>query len=581
MGRRSLAQLQIPELVAANRVAAAARTAQATGRVRGLGLTARAERRRDSPAASVPVRKSRRLEGLGTVVTYNENDPSFRRRVAASLSTTTADEGPASRSLDPVALDAVNLADDDASGSAADAIPAARRAAISAFVARAVVAASPGTGVPDRRQPPSVPDRRRTGAVAKSSSTMTKVAAAEAEAPVVVGPTFWQQSRWRLDDNADIAKVVKERIYRMAFLPRSDRIVLAAGDKAGYLGLWDVAADERSGAETDLLLFRPQRSVISAILVSDQAGAAQRTLVRLTRRKVRRRTRRDGAPSSQASDVLVSGGLVTGSYDGTVRLLDLTTLQATVLAATEDADTMITGVDSKDGRSVLYCDGAGGVGRCDLRERTTTTTTTRSGQSASASGPYHVLHDRKISHLDIHPLQHHLFATASVDRTVRLWDWRGSLRKPLAEMVHGLAVNSAYFSPGAGTALLTTSYDDYVRVFDVSKLVSGETAGASDPPCVLAAPHGNQTGRWVTGFRATWLPWTVTGAGLPPSSSAFVIGSMQRQMDVMSASTGKLMVALASSGMTTIPAVTVAHPTLPVIAGGVASGRCYLFRSVK
>ena len=256
--------------------------------------------------------------------------------------------------------------------------------------------------------------------------------------------------------------------------------------------------------------------------------------------------------------------LVTGSYDGTVRLLDLTTLQGTVVASTDDAGEMVTGVDSKDGRTLLYSDGSGGVGRCDLRMP--------AGSAASGAAAYHILHDRKVSHLDIHPLQHHLVATASVDRTVRLWDWRGSLKKPLAELPHGLAVNAAYFAPGTGAALLTTSYDDRVRIFDVAAAV-GATATATTvppPPCLLAAPHNNQTGRWVTGFRAAWLPWA--------DNAAVIVGSMQRQIDVLSASTGQQLATLVADALATIPAVAVAHPTLPVIAGGVASGRCYLFR---
>jgi WD repeat-containing protein 76 len=237
-----------------------------------------------------------------------------------------------------------------------------------------------------------------------------------------------------------------------------------------------------------------------------------------------------------------------------VRLLDLNTLQGTVIAATDaDDDAMVTGVDSKDGHTIRYADSVGGVGRCDLRA------------PSPAAGDYVRLHERKISHVDIHPTQHHLFATASVDRTVRLWDARGTLRTPWAELVHGLAVNAACFSPDDGASLLTTSYDDHVRVYRVA------TAPSPTATLGVAAPHNNQTGRWVTGFRATWLPW----AG---HNDAVVVGSMQRQMDVLSASTGAPLAHLASPALTTIPAVTVTHPSIPVLAGGVASGRCYVFR---
>ena len=82
---------------------------------------------------------------------------------------------------------------------------------------------------------------------------------------------LWRRGAWSLDDGNDVAKVVKERIYRMAFLPRSDRLVVAAGDKAGHVGLWDVAATERSAEQPELLLLRPHRNVVSAILVNARA----------------------------------------------------------------------------------------------------------------------------------------------------------------------------------------------------------------------------------------------------------------------------------------------------------------------
>ena len=277
--------------------------------------------------------------------------------------------------------------------------------------------------------------------------------------------------------------------------------------------------------------------------------------------------------------------MVTASYDGTVRLLDLASLQVTVLAATEDGTAgtyeppMITSADCKDGHSILFADSDGGVGRCDVRERPTLRTANAPGaggsRRSSPAGAYHRLHDRKISCVDVHPLQSHLVATASVDRTVRLWDWRGRLTSPLAELEHGLAVNAAVFSPDSGTSLLTTSYDDHVRIFNVAALAAAAAPESVTalPACAVSVRHNNQTGRWVTGFRAQWAPWA-TGAG-----AAVVVGSMDRRLDVYAGTTGRSLVSLASHLLTTIPAVSVAHPTLPILAGGVASGRCYLFRA--
>lgn len=290
---------------------------------------------------------------------------------------------------------------------------------------------------------------------------------------------------------------------------------------------------------------------------------------------------------------------LTASYDGTLRLLDWESLQSSVVAATEDDYTLITAADCKDGHTVFYSDSLGDVSRLDLREKPASSSATasastpslatlarsrRGGKSAAASATAapataaaaaaprlpstHTwpLHDRKIAQVEVHPLEPHLLVTASLDRTVRLWDVRGTRRVAIAELPHDLAVTGATFSPGTGASLLTTSYDNRIRVFTTADVQTGNRIKP-----VLSIRHNNQTGRWVTSFRATWLPWS--------DEPAFVVGNMGRQLDVFSAVDGRPLAALASPLLGTIPAVTVAHPTEPVIAGGVASGRCYLFRA--
>lgn len=289
---------------------------------------------------------------------------------------------------------------------------------------------------------------------------------------------------------------------------------------------------------------------------------------------------------------------LTASYDGTLRLLDWESLYSSVVAATEDDDAIITAADCKDGHTVFYSDSLGGVSRLDLREKPAASAaasaaapspapsarTRRAAASAAASADAapataaaaaaprlpstHTwpLHDRKIAQVEVHPLEHHLLVTASLDRTVRLWDLRGTRRVAIAELPHDLAVTGATFSPGTGASLLTTSYDNHIRVFTTADVQTGNRVKPA-----VSIRHNNQTGRWVTSFRATWLPWS--------DEPAFVVGNMGRQLDVFSAVDGRPLAALASSMLGTIPAVTVAHPTEPVIAGGVASGRCYLFRA--
>ena len=57
-----------------------------------------------------------------------------------------------------------------------------------------------------------------------------------------------------VDDEEWVAKVTPERIYSVAAHPSEDKIIACAGDKWGYIGLWDV--DASSDANNGVNLFR-------------------------------------------------------------------------------------------------------------------------------------------------------------------------------------------------------------------------------------------------------------------------------------------------------------------------------------
>lgn len=81
-------------------------------------------------------------------------------------------------------------------------------------------------------------------------------------------------------------------------------------------------------------------------------------------------------------------------------------------------------------------------------------------------------------------------------------------------------------------------------------------------------PHNNQTGKWLTLFRAKWNQ----NALLEPH---FTIGSMSRRAEVYAAD-GTLLRSLWDENLVTaVPAVTCMHPVLPArLVTGNASGRC-------
>ena len=88
-----------------------------------------------------------------------------------------------------------------------------------------------------------------------------------------------------LNVDQDVAKVVPDRIYSVTCHPSNEHLLVAAGDKKGFLGLWNVD----STAENDgVYLFKPHSGAVSS-LVWDNTGSS----------------------------------LLSSSYDGTVRLFDI------------------------------------------------------------------------------------------------------------------------------------------------------------------------------------------------------------------------------------------------------------------
>lgn len=102
--------------------------------------------------------------------------------------------------------------------------------------------------------------------------------------------------------------------------------------------------------------------------------------------------------------------------------------------------------------------------------------------------------------------------TASLDRSVRLWDirklpskysqYQHSLVKDaecssyLHEYTHSLSVNSAFFNQ-TGDMIVTTCQDNHLRVFNT-------ITNQEEEHCV-SIQHRNQTGKWLTKLMAEWV----------------------------------------------------------------------------
>ncbi|XP_074590753.1 DNA damage-binding protein cmr1 [Curcuma longa] len=303
----------------------------------------------------------------------------------------------------------------------------------------------------------------------------------------------------------NVKKVVEGRILSVRFLPFWDRTVIVAGDKLGNVGFWDVDVEE--GDSDGVYVYVPHSGPVSGISVH---------------------------PFSPAK-------IFTCSYDGLIRLMDV---QDGTFNMIHSSDYLIYSIcQSPVNTSTIYF--AEGAGELKLWDE-------RTGRVSHTWD----LHEKRINTIDFNPENPNMMATSSRDGMARIWDLR-VLKKhqpdSLKTVKHRCAVHSAYFSPG-GLQLATTSYDDTVGIasgvnFDDQSLVK----------------HDNQTGRWISSFRAIW-GW---------DDSHIFLGNMKRAVDIISANS-RTTTSVFSEYMTSIGCRLAAHPhTLGKLASATAGGKVF------
>ncbi|KAH7129401.1 WD40-repeat-containing domain protein [Dactylonectria estremocensis] len=338
-------------------------------------------------------------------------------------------------------------------------------------------------------------------------------------------------------------KITPQRAYALGFHPTESKPIVFAGDKEGAMGVFDASQTppEVDDEDEDAKVPGPQLSAFKS---------HSRTI--------------SGFAFSQYD----ANSVFSASYDSSIRKLDLekeTSIQ--VFAPSDANDEMpISALDMADAEPNLlfFSTLDGSVGRYDLRT---------SGEEAEIW----TLSDQKIGGFSLHPLQPHFVATASLDRTLKIWDLRkitgkGDLRHPalIGEHNSRLSVSHASWSPGGHIA--TSSYDDTIKIYDFSDASSwktGQDIKAMEPSHTVR--HNNQTGRWVTILKPQWQKRPNDGI------QKFVIGNMNRFVDVF-ASDGSQLAQLDGDGISAVPAVAHFHPTLDWVAGATASGKLCLWQ---
>ncbi|XP_060611414.2 WD repeat-containing protein 76 [Anolis sagrei] len=313
-----------------------------------------------------------------------------------------------------------------------------------------------------------------------------------------------------------VAKVVRDRIYSVAVHPSESKTLVAAGDKWGQIGLWDLDCGSEDGIHTFVTHSRP----VGCIYFS---------------------------PSNPAH-------LLSLSHDGTIRCGDVTRETFEEVYRNEEYSLSSFDFLASDASTLLVGMWDGKVAVVDRRTP---------GSSSELSADF----DSLTRTVHVHPVNRHYFISAGA-RNVGIYDVRhlktlGS--KPVVSLAgHTKSVASAYFSPVTGNRVLTTCADDTLRIFGTKCL-------SSLAPVLTTIRHNNNTGRWLTRFRAVWDP---------KRDDCFVVGSMSRprQIEAFSASGERLQAFLSEDYLGSVCSINAWHPSRYILAGGNSSGRLHVFK---
>ena len=319
----------------------------------------------------------------------------------------------------------------------------------------------------------------------------------------------------------------------MGFHPTEDKPIIFAGDKEGAMGVFDASQDapEDEDSEPQISAFQTHSRTISSFVFSP----------------------------TDANSVF------SASYDSSVRKLDIGKGVSVQVYAPEDPteDAPISAIDMpRSDSNILYFSTLQGVvGRHDLR--------------VPKKAEQWYLSEQKIGGFSLHPLNPHLLATASLDRTVKIWDLRkisgkGDERAPALVAEHESRLSISHAAWSAGGHLATSSYDDTIKIYSFPDCASWKAGESVPMEPTHVVRHNNQTGRWVTILKPQWQQQPGDG------NNKFVIGNMNRFVDVFAAD-GSQLAQLGGEGITAVPAVAQFHPRLDWVAGGTASGKLCLW----
>ncbi|KAJ9107818.1 hypothetical protein QFC19_002724 [Naganishia cerealis] len=294
--------------------------------------------------------------------------------------------------------------------------------------------------------------------------------------------------------------------------------------------------------------------------------------------------------------------LFTSAYDCSMRTLSLANGVSTAIYALPDPDALINHFDiSPSGNEIWAVDSLGGLSHVDMREDNSKEWVRRrwiiSGQRTNT----------KIGGVGINPMNPSLICTASNDRTMRIWDTRHlqSIRSHpflpaqiLSKSTEDVATEEKpaeddkahLYSTGHSPSLYPTvesAWDDDIYPAMQTKKHAGLLRTESDHEKSCSAAYWDPAGRRVL---TTCYDDRIRVYDAKPSlfktdaplQDAFnpelKIGNMKKRVTVYSGLTGSLIADLSHPSLTAVPAVTATHPNIAgVVVGANASGKCHLW----
>ena len=182
------------------------------------------------------------------------------------------------------------------------------------------------------------------------------------------------------------------------------------------------------------------------------------------------------------------------------------------------------------------------------------------------------LHKGKVTNIEFSPREPWLFATTSIDNSVKIWDIRNLTdaeddTKPrkdryLQSLEHDKPVNAAYFSHVDGTRLLTTDQHSQIRVYrgpfwDLERIL----------------PHPHRQFQHLTPIKATWHPLVdLVVAGRYPDEKfpGYVSGEL-RTIDVMNPDSGAMECQISQDGVTKISSLNLMSPDGNALLSGMGT----------